>query len=461
MSRPPSAPSAKPSASTCGPPASVAREEADDDADDPDQHASSTSGNGCHGAFGRSATRRRARGAAAAAGPAARCVFGRRRRLPLLCRLTCAERSPVPPRILGEVPRNDPTDTGGLFIGRRPGTGPVHYRGTPERGGAGRRRADGVLAALLLVAETLLCLSVWGPQPLAWLWIGSQADYRAGLEHARDRRRLRRHPRLAVRHARAGVAAGPRLAARCAAPRATTSATGALARIFGATAVIALVAFGFWFLLHPGPRALARAAADAAAVRLLPAVRRALAGRGLARAAARGATRSAARHPAQQPPLDLSGAAWHGPPHPEIDQRRDVRAAPGGQRLPGRDAAARGDRRVARRRPGAGDRSATARASCCARRCAPSRRRRGRDRLARLGPAARSWCARRARRRSRSLEDLSGHARPPSLVPARRPDRRGRRPTVARRGDALADPRRGAGGVPARRRGRRSSTTRA
>ena len=23
------------------------------------------------------------------------------------------------------------------------------------------------------------------------------------------------------------------------------------------------------------------------------------------------------RHPAQQPPLDLSGAAWHGPPHPE------------------------------------------------------------------------------------------------------------------------------------------------
>jgi len=26
------------------------------------------------------------------------------------------------------VPRNDPTDTGGLFIGRRPGTGPVRYR---------------------------------------------------------------------------------------------------------------------------------------------------------------------------------------------------------------------------------------------------------------------------------------------------------------------------------------------
>ena len=24
------------------------------------------------------------------------------------------------------------------------------------------------------------------------------------------------------------------------------------------------------------------------------------------------------RHPAQQPPLDLSGSAWHGPPHPEV-----------------------------------------------------------------------------------------------------------------------------------------------
>ena len=27
--------------------------------------------------------------------------------------------------------------------------------------------------------EALLCLSVWGPQPLAWLWIGSQVDYHA------------------------------------------------------------------------------------------------------------------------------------------------------------------------------------------------------------------------------------------------------------------------------------------
>ena len=75
------------------------------------------------------------------------------------------------------VARNDPTDTGGLFIGRRPGTGPVHYRGTPERGSSGRQRLDGLLALLVLAVETLLCLSVWGPQPLAWLWIASQVDY--------------------------------------------------------------------------------------------------------------------------------------------------------------------------------------------------------------------------------------------------------------------------------------------
>src|SRR4051812_10191881 len=86
------------------------------------------------------------------------------------------------PRILGGVPRNDPTDTGGLFIGRRPGTGPLHYRGDPERAGGRRQRVDGLLAAAVLALEALLCLSVWGPQPLGWLWIGSQAG---GATHSK------------------------------------------------------------------------------------------------------------------------------------------------------------------------------------------------------------------------------------------------------------------------------------
>jgi hypothetical protein len=150
------------------------------------------------------------------------------------------------------VPRNDPTDTGGLFIGRRPGTGPVHLRGTPERGGSGRRRADGVLAFVILVAETLLCLSVWGPQPLAWLWIGSQADYHfdsnmGGIVVAffGILASLFVTLSLASRLDRAW-----RMVRRAAGHE---QREGALARIFGSSAVIALVLFGIWFLVIQGP----------------------------------------------------------------------------------------------------------------------------------------------------------------------------------------------------------------
>jgi hypothetical protein len=82
------------------------------------------------------------------------------------------------------MPRNDPTDTGGLFIGRRPGTAPLRYRGTPTPAGARRRMADRMLAASILVVETLLCVSLWGPQPLGWLWVGSQVDYETGSVEA-------------------------------------------------------------------------------------------------------------------------------------------------------------------------------------------------------------------------------------------------------------------------------------
>jgi hypothetical protein len=75
------------------------------------------------------------------------------------------------------VPRNDPTDTGGLFIGRRPGTAPLKYKTTPERAGTRRQRIDGLLALIVLVIEVLLVLSAWGLQPLGWLWIGSQISY--------------------------------------------------------------------------------------------------------------------------------------------------------------------------------------------------------------------------------------------------------------------------------------------
>jgi hypothetical protein len=82
------------------------------------------------------------------------------------------------------VPRNDPTDTGGLFVGRRPGTAPLRYRGTPAISTGRRRRFDSALAAAILVVETLLCLTLWGPQPMGWLWVGSQVDYQTGSVEA-------------------------------------------------------------------------------------------------------------------------------------------------------------------------------------------------------------------------------------------------------------------------------------
>jgi hypothetical protein len=75
------------------------------------------------------------------------------------------------------VPRTDPTDNGGLFVGRRPGTAPVKYRSLPERGTERRRRVDGWLAALILVAMVFVSLLFFGPIPVGWLWIASRVQY--------------------------------------------------------------------------------------------------------------------------------------------------------------------------------------------------------------------------------------------------------------------------------------------
>jgi hypothetical protein len=73
--------------------------------------------------------------------------------------------------------RTDPTDNGGLFVGRRPGTAPVRYRTAPERAGDRRRHVDNVLAALILAVMVLVAGTFWGPIPMAWLWIGAQVQY--------------------------------------------------------------------------------------------------------------------------------------------------------------------------------------------------------------------------------------------------------------------------------------------
>lgn len=78
--------------------------------------------------------------------------------------------------------RTEPTDNGGLFLGRRPGTAPVRYGRLPERGSARRVAFDAVASAVLLVVMVLLTAAVWGPLPIAAMWIASQvASENVGL----------------------------------------------------------------------------------------------------------------------------------------------------------------------------------------------------------------------------------------------------------------------------------------
>jgi hypothetical protein len=150
------------------------------------------------------------------------------------------------------MPRNDPTDTGGLFIGRRPGTAPLRYRGAPERGGARRRRIDATLAGLVLVLETLLCLTLWGPQPVGWLWVGSQVDYQTdsvtlGIAVAFA-------GMIATLMVTLGIASRMDRAWRILRRAAGyEQQEGILPRIFAVTAIVALILFSVWFWLLEGP----------------------------------------------------------------------------------------------------------------------------------------------------------------------------------------------------------------
>ena len=73
--------------------------------------------------------------------------------------------------------RTDPTDTGGLFVGRRPGTAPIRYRTPPEPGSPRRQRFDAVVAHLVLALMVAVNLLFWGPIPVLSLWVASQVQY--------------------------------------------------------------------------------------------------------------------------------------------------------------------------------------------------------------------------------------------------------------------------------------------
>lgn len=148
--------------------------------------------------------------------------------------------------------RTDPSDNGGLFVGRRPGTAPVHFRGLPQRGSDLRQRVDGSLAGILLAGMVLLSLLCWGPIPIACLWIAAQVNYLSGsvslgifvafvglfvlLFGALAILRRLDQAWILVRRA-----AGH------------DQRTGILGRVFALTAIICGGAFIFWFVVIHGP----------------------------------------------------------------------------------------------------------------------------------------------------------------------------------------------------------------
>ncbi len=149
------------------------------------------------------------------------------------------------------MPRNDPTDTGGLFIGRRPGTAPLKYRAAPNRDRR-RMRVDSALASVVLLAEIVLCLSLWGPQPVAWLWVGSQVDYLTGsvmlgIATAFAGLIVSLFVTLAITARLDGLWRILRRAAG------HDQQEGVLGRIFMVTAVVIGAIFVFWFLIIEGP----------------------------------------------------------------------------------------------------------------------------------------------------------------------------------------------------------------
>ena len=115
-----------------------------------------------------------------------------------------------------------------------------------------RRAADNLLAHALLAVELVLCLSLFGPQPLGWLWVGSQVDYLTG------------YVTVGIATIMLGCLAS--LMLTMAAAKRVDHAwklvrragghrqeRGALERIFAASVAVAVIVFMAWFLIVEGP----------------------------------------------------------------------------------------------------------------------------------------------------------------------------------------------------------------
>jgi hypothetical protein len=148
--------------------------------------------------------------------------------------------------------RTDPTDNGGLFVGRRPGTAPTKYRALPERGTASRQRVDRGLAHALLALEILISLLFWGPIPAGALWLASRFQYWTGsvglailVAFAAMIAVLMGGLMVLKRVDRAWI-----LVRRAAG---IDQRQGAMGRVFAVTAAICAVVFAFWFIVINGP----------------------------------------------------------------------------------------------------------------------------------------------------------------------------------------------------------------
>jgi len=144
--------------------------------------------------------------------------------------------------------RSDPTESGGLFTGRP--SSPIRFKGST--GSERRRRADRVLAGFILLLETLLCLSLLGPQPLGWLWVGSQVQYLTGAVT------------LGISTIMLGCLASLmltmalakridhwwKLVRRAGGHR---QERGAIELIFAGCVFVVVIAFSFWFFIIQGP----------------------------------------------------------------------------------------------------------------------------------------------------------------------------------------------------------------
>jgi hypothetical protein len=111
---------------------------------------------------------------------------------------------------------------------------------------------DALLAAALLAAETLLLTTLWGPQPAAWLWIGSRVFYNTGsvalgilVAFVGMLLTILATIGLAMRIDRAWM-----LVRRASGHE---QEKGALERIFVTSMILAGTAFVIWFLVVQGP----------------------------------------------------------------------------------------------------------------------------------------------------------------------------------------------------------------